>query len=106
MPPAGRLGDKAKAIVDAHGCLACPHSTTGPAIIGSPNVFINKKPALRIGDLGVHAACCGPNMWVAAKGSGTVTINFIPAHRQGDSTQHCGGPGFLTEGSPDVLVGG
>ena len=106
MPPAGRLGDKAQAMVDAHGCPACPHTTTGPAICGSPDVLINYRPALRIGDRGIHLACCGPNMWTAAMGSGTVMIDYIPAHRQGDSTVHCGGPGFLTEGSTDVLIGG
>ncbi len=62
--------------------------------------------ALRIGDPGSHAACCGPNSWNAAQGSGTVTINDIPAHRLGDQTIHCGGVGALIIGSPNVIVGG
>jgi hypothetical protein len=33
-------------------------------------------------------------------------INNLPAHRMGDQDIHCGGPGFLIEGSPDVIVGG
>jgi uncharacterized Zn-binding protein involved in type VI secretion len=106
MPPAGRLGDKSNVPADAHGCPACPHPGIGPAIAGSPNVNINSRPALRVGDPGIHAACCGPNTWTAAKGSGTVNINNKPAHRQGDQDTHCGGSGQLIEGSNDVIIGG
>jgi uncharacterized Zn-binding protein involved in type VI secretion len=107
MPPAGRLGDKAQGLADAHGCPACPHLfVIGPAITGCPTVFINNMPALRVGDQGIHAACCGPNVWVAAMGSTTVFIGGMPAHRFGDMTAHCGGVGYLVEGSPDVIIGG
>ena len=105
MPEAGRLSDKSKVDADAHGCPACPHTAQGPAIIGSPDVNINTRPALRVGDMGIHAACCGPNTWVATKGSGTVFINNKPAHRKGDMDTHCGGVGKLIEGSDDVLIG-
>ncbi len=106
MPPMGRLGDKSQAPVDVHGCPACPHPVIGPAIVGSPNVMVNGMPALRVGDKGIHAVCCGPNTWTATAGSATVMINNLPAHRMGDQDQHCGGPGTLIEGSPDVIVGG
>jgi len=106
MPAAGRLGDMAQVMADAHGCPACPHPAVGPAILGSPNVLINFMPALRVTDKGVHAACCGPNMWTATKGSATVKINSLAAHRMGDDNQHCGGMGKLIQGSPDVLIGG
>ena len=106
MPPQGRLGDKSQVGADAHGCPACPHPCTGPAILGSPDVMVNKKPALRVDDMGVHAACCGPNMWTAKVGSGTVMINGKPAHRLNDMDQHCGGVGQLIEGSSDVITGG
>lgn len=106
MPPQGRLGDKSEAPMDAHGCPKCPHNVQGPAITGSPTVLVNNKPALRITDMGVHAPCCGPNMWQAALGSATVMINYLPAHRKGDLDIHCGGPGNLIDGSPDVLTGG
>ena len=106
MPEMGRLGDSSEAKIDSHGCPASPHSVNGPAVTGSADVLVNHKPALRMGDQGIHAACCGPNMWVAVKGSGTVFINHRPAHRKGDLDMHCGGPGQLTEGSSDVLVGG
>jgi uncharacterized Zn-binding protein involved in type VI secretion len=106
MPGAARLGDKSQVQADAHGCPACPHPGIGPAIAGSPNVNINGRPAIRVGDPGIHAACCGPNTWTATKGSGTVMINNKPAHRMNDMDTHCGGVGKMIEGSSDVIVGG
>jgi len=105
MAEQARLGDKAEAKADAHGCPVCPHPTVGPAIVGSTDVFVNNMPALRVGDTGVHAACCGPNMWTASAGSGSVFINYMAAVRKGDATQHCGGTGEIIDGSSDVLVG-
>jgi len=106
MPGQGRLGDKSQTPADSHGCLSCPHTAVGPAVSGSPDVNVNGRPALRVGDSGVHAACCGPNTWTAQSGSGTVFINGKPAHRMNDVDQHCGGVGKLIEGSTDVIVGG
>jgi len=105
MPGQGRLGDKANVPIDSHGCPACPHPAAGPAIQGSPDVNVNRRPALRVDDPGIHAACCGANTWTAAKGSATVFINGKSAHRMGDQTRHCGGMGQLVEGSPNVIVG-
>src|SRR5687767_158744 len=99
MPPAGRVGDKAQSQADSHTCPACPHPTIGPAIQGSPDVYVNSLPALRVGDPGIHTACCGPNMWKADKGSSGVYINNKPAHRKDDATKHCGGNGKLIAGS-------
>ncbi|MBC7975947.1 MAG: PAAR domain-containing protein, partial [Myxococcales bacterium] len=106
MPAQGRLGDKAQAPLDAHGCPACPHPVIGPAVTGSATVNVNKLPALRCEDTGIHMACCGLNTWQVFKGSSTVFINGKRAHRQGDDTKHCGGMGKLIEGSPNVMVGG
>jgi len=106
MPGAARVGDKSQCPADAHGCPGCPHSVIGPAVAGSTDVKINGRPAVRVGDPGIHAACCGPNTWTATKGSGTVFINGKPAHRQGDQDQHCGGVGQMVEGSTDVFIGG
>src|SRR5262249_34746753 len=104
MPPAFRLMDKAQVAADAHGCPACPHPGIGPAIIGSPTVNINKLPAVRMQDKGMHAACCGMNMWECIQGSATVFINNKPAVRLGDATAHCQvSQGQTVEGSPDVL---
>lgn len=106
MPGLGRLGDKSFCAADAHGCPACPHPVTGPAVTGSPDVLANNLPALRVGDAGIHAACCGPNTWEAKMGSATVIINNKGAYRMGDMAKHCGGVGKLVEASPDILVGG
>jgi outer membrane protein OmpA-like peptidoglycan-associated protein len=106
MSAAGRLGDPGQTPLDAHGCPACPHpQPTGPAIIGSPTVFVNKRPALRKDDTGVHAACCGTNTWSATAGSLTVFINERAAHRVNDLQRHCGGVGRLIAGSPNVMIG-
>jgi len=61
--------------------------------------------AVRLGDPGIHAACCGSNTWKAASGSATVFINNKAAVRLGDKTQHCGGVGQMLEGSNNVMIG-
>jgi uncharacterized Zn-binding protein involved in type VI secretion len=108
MPGQCRLGDKSQATADIHGSLCCAsgHPANGPAIQGSPNVLVNSMPAVRQQDIGVHAACCGPNMWTAQLGSMTVMINGKGAHRMMDMDMHCGGVGMMIEGSPNVIVGG
>jgi uncharacterized Zn-binding protein involved in type VI secretion len=114
MPGQCRLGDLSQIPSakhpappgDAHGCPACPHPVIGPAIKGSPTVNVNKLPAIRVTDNGVHAACCGPNTWTAETGSSTVYINGLKAHRMGDDDTHCGGVGSMIEGSTNVIVGG
>jgi uncharacterized Zn-binding protein involved in type VI secretion len=105
MPGAGRLGDKARATADAHGCPGCPHPVIGPAIRGSSDVFINNRPAVRVGDCGIHKACCGPGTWKATKGAPSVFINGKAAFRRDDSAQFCGAVGALDEGSADVIIG-
>jgi len=105
MPAQARLGDKAKVPIDAHGCVKCPHTAIGPAVKGSPNVNVNKRPAIRVGDNGTNAACCGGQTWFATKGSATVMINNQPAHRKDDVTTHCGGVGQMIEGSDNVQTG-
>lgn len=106
MPKAARLNDKGKCMADAHGCPACPHSVQGPIIAASGDVFINKKPAARVGDTGVHAVCCGPNTFEIKMGSSTVFINGKKAARKGDMTKHCGGIGSIDTGSDNVNTGG
>ena len=101
-----RLGDKSDVPADGHGCPGCAHHCVGPATAGSPDVNCNGRPALRVGDPGVHSGCCGSNTWIATKGSTTVFINNKPAHRINDQDQHCGGVGKMIEGSKNVIVGG
>jgi uncharacterized Zn-binding protein involved in type VI secretion len=104
MPSAARLGDKAQVDADAHGCPACPHPAVGPIVTGSPDVFVNGKPAARQDDLGIHAVCCGPNTFTIQRGSPTVYVNGKPFARMNDQTKHCGASGPIIEGSPDVNI--
>ena len=104
MPGQARIGDKAEGICE-HRCHSCPHSVSGPATQGSPDVFINGKPAVRKGDGGVHASCCGANTWTAKGSSPTVIINGKEAFRRTDATRHCGGDGILIQASGNVIVG-
>lgn len=106
MPANSRVSDNAKADPHPHGCPACPHPVIGPLILGSPTVFINSLPAGRKTDMGIHAVCCGPNIWVADAGSGTVSINSLAAYRKDDATKHCGSfAGKSIAGSPNVSTG-
>jgi uncharacterized Zn-binding protein involved in type VI secretion len=104
MPAAARLGDNSQVDADAHGCPACPHPGVGPIAVGSPDVFINDQPAARQDDIGLHAACCGPNNFTIKKGSPTVYVNGKPLARMNDTCQHCGGSGPIIAGSPDVMI--
>jgi uncharacterized Zn-binding protein involved in type VI secretion len=106
MPQQSRRGDNSRVPEDSHGNDCCPHDCIGPAESGSPDVKVNNRPALRVTDVGIHAKCCGENVWVAKAGSSTVLINGLKAHRKGDLDEHCGGPGFMVEGSEDVITGG
>lgn len=105
MPLASRLGDRSHVPEDRHECSECPHEATGKATTGSPNVKVNGRLALRVGDKGEHAQCCGDNTWVAKTGAPRVMINGKLLHRVDDVDEHCGGHGKMIEGSPNVLVG-
>ncbi len=95
MPSASRLGDTGA----GHGCF--PPSN---AIAGSPDVSINGKPALRVGDALAAHGCkdCPPHGRAVAAGSASVSINGKPAARIGDSID-CGGA--MAAGSGNVNIG-
>lgn len=100
------LGDRSKILLDHHGCPACPHpDAQGPAITASNDVRINGMPALREGDIGIHAACCNTNTWKVLKGSGKVIVNGKQLVRKHDPTKHCGGHGKMIDGSHNVVDG-
>lgn len=72
---------------------------------GAPNVLINGKPAVRVGD--THTCALPPTAGPhppskIVKGSATVTIAKRPAARQGDLTG-CGAT--IVSGSPNVNIG-
>jgi len=92
---AARIGD----ITTGHDC-----HPPQVAIKGSRNVKINGRGALRLGDKFMPHCCgytCHPGF--LAEGSGTVSINGIPAGRIQDSIM-CGGS--VATASSDVLIGG
>lgn len=97
MPKAARKGDNCT----GHGCWP-----PRPASAGSPNVFINRAPALRVGDAwAAHTCPAIPNTHAGtqAAGSSTVFVNGKALARVGDAVS-CGGA--VASGSPNVFAGG
>ena len=98
MPAVTRVG------LDSHVGHASPtpnpfHKTAYAE--GSPDVNTNGAATVRIGD----ATSCGDP---ATGGSGTVFVNGIGVHRQGDGTVGHGSwvPNESASGSPNVNAGG
>jgi uncharacterized Zn-binding protein involved in type VI secretion len=95
MPAAARLGD----ICTGHGCW--PPRT---GISASTNVFINGRPAHKVGDAwNIH--CCpkkGCHPGTVAAGSRGIYINGSPAARIGDSI-NCGS--VIAAGSSNTFFG-
>lgn len=77
---------------------SCPHHGGGPVLAGSPDVFLARRAACRVGD----PLRCDPGTDTAAGGSSTVFINSRPACRIGDPTSH---GGQLVEGLSDTQFG-
>jgi uncharacterized Zn-binding protein involved in type VI secretion len=98
MPPAHRQGD----IGSGHGCHFPESAATG----GSPNVFVNGKPLMRVGDSYAAHGCSTcpepPHGRALAIGSATVFVNGMQAGRIGDGID-CGGS--ASSGSPNVFIG-
>ncbi len=69
------------------------------AIEGSPDIEINGKPAVRVGD----AFEAHPHERHLKEGSSSVWFNGRKAGRVGDAID-CGGT--VEDGSPDVSIGG
>lgn len=73
---------------------------------GSPNVFVNGEPLMRIGDAYAPRACparhAPPHGRSLAAGSGTVSVNGQAAGRVGDAIDG----GAASSGSGDVFIGG
>jgi uncharacterized Zn-binding protein involved in type VI secretion len=92
------VGMLAKCDADAHGSPADPLTVVGPITTGSSHVLVNGRPAARVGDVGVHSACAGPNTFKIIHGDSQVLIDGRPAAEIGDATQHCGGVGRIIGG--------
>ncbi|MCK5019508.1 MAG: PAAR domain-containing protein [Candidatus Peribacteraceae bacterium] len=74
------------------------------AIVGSPNVIINGRPAVRALEDQLEPHCVGfiCHTLAVAKGSTTVRINGFDATRIGDIMQ-CGE--YAVIGSENILIG-
>lgn len=96
MPAATRLGD------NCTGHDFCPPV---PLVEGSPNVYINGKPAGREGDHYSSHGCIvhSSHQDVIASGSSKVFINGKPAARKGDAVSL---GGTVQDGSGNVFIGG
>jgi len=99
-----RLGDISHNPSDCHSCPACCHDVKGPAITGSPDVFLNGRGVLRAQgiDQGIHCCCCGANQWQTLQGSSDIYLDGLPLVRLMDQTKHCGGIGFIETSSEDT----
>jgi uncharacterized Zn-binding protein involved in type VI secretion len=80
---------------DAHGTPADPLPVIGPITTGSSHVKVNGLSAARVGDVGVHAACGGPNTFTITSGASNVLIDGKAAAKIGSVTHHCGGVGHI-----------
>jgi uncharacterized Zn-binding protein involved in type VI secretion len=94
--PAARVGD-----------AGLPHCTAYTIATGSPTVFIDNRPAARVGDITtLHkkpgGKKCIPHVATIATGSSRVFINGKPAARVGDALLDCT---VILTGSPTVFIG-
>lgn len=96
MPAATRQGD------NCTGHDACPPV---PLVSCSGDVSINSKGAGRLSDTYTPHGCIvhASHADVINAGSGTVSINGLPAARVGDAVSI---GGSVMEGSPNVSIGG
>lgn len=96
MSAAARQGDK--------NLIHCsPHRIKE----GSPNVFINNRPAARVGDRTTRhlkpGIICPPHTAKINSGAATIFINGQYAARVGSTIARCT---KVVEGSPNVIHGG
>jgi uncharacterized Zn-binding protein involved in type VI secretion len=102
VSPAGYacVGMKAFCPADSHGAPGDPVPVVGPITSGSGHVLVDGRPAARVGDVGFHLACSGPNTFTIVSGDPSVLIDGRAAAKVGSTTQHCGGMGHIIEGAP------
>ena len=96
IAPAAGLGD-----------LCVVHCSLPVVATGSPNVFINKRPASKIADkiaphLQPGSPSCVVHVSAIATGSPTVFINKLPAAHLGSKLVACTA---IATGSPNVFWG-
>ncbi|WP_244105238.1 RHS repeat-associated core domain-containing protein [Burkholderia ambifaria] len=100
------LNDKIDEAAKGLGNAISPPEEKGTIQNGSPDVFVNGKPAARAADgADMDPVLCSdhPGPQFVAQGSDVVFINDLPAARVDDKTT-C--DGTISKGSPDVFFGG
>lgn len=95
MPAVARLGD-----------AGVPHCSGYTIASGSDNVFVNGKPAARVGDSSTShqlpGSPCPSHVSTIAVGSSSVFVNNRPLARVGDTLSGCTS---IAQGSADVQAG-
>lgn len=89
------------------GCIQSGHSCFAPTrnITQSPNVYVNGKKVVRVGDRYVDHRCSdNTHTPIQGKGSPTVYVNGMPLARIGDGVA-CGGR-IMKGSSSNVFVDG
>jgi uncharacterized Zn-binding protein involved in type VI secretion len=108
MPQAARVGDIAVGTPHCHSVhpwSPVPHPVSGPIQTGAATVYIENSQAARLNDMGIHAACCGPNTYMIVSASGTCIIEGSAAARVGDTTLHCGtAAGSIVSGASTTMI--
>ena len=87
---------------DAHGCIGCPHPTTGYITGSATEVTIKSLPVAVVGDHGRTSGCCGANTFELTEGDPEVLINGKEAVLIGATTTHCGGMGIVSKSIPPL----
>jgi uncharacterized Zn-binding protein involved in type VI secretion len=105
MPAAARDSGTDSVAVPHGSGDNCASPSTSATDVGSGDVFVNGKGAVRKGDaMASHPNVgCSPHAPGLSAGSGTVKVNNKDFGRLGDS-YGCGGT--ISSGSADVFVGG
>lgn len=117
---AARVGDKTQGRFTSSWCKHYIYNNNGTVIgkrhpggvvngvikSGSPNVFINRKPAARVGDPVTESSVCTNGTGYITNGSRTVFVNGKPKARLTETVdEHTDVDGKVTSSSNNVFVG-
>lgn len=117
---AAKVGDKTKGSFTKSWCKHPIYDDDGNVIgkehpggvvngvikTGSPNVFINGKPAARVGDSVAETSVCTNGTGKITEGSKTVFVNGKPKARLADNVdEHTDVDGKVTTSSNNVFIG-
>jgi len=96
-----RVGDYSMGVCSV-GLPCCPHTWISRHFVGSPNVNVNEKQMMRVGDIGI-STCPHCVISYAVQGSEFDFANDKKIHRLTDVHIVPCGPGRCITASPDVF---